>query len=471
MSGQIFWEATVALLASVANENGTLIEGLVDLISRSVDDETRQRASLHVLDWVGCAIAGAAGPIGRAARDGAIIFGAGPCTVVGSDASVAPFGAAFLNGLFGNQLEMDDIHRTSTLHPGPVVVPAALAAAEHKDGSATTLLDAIIKGYETVIRIGRSVGPQHYAMWHNTSTCGPFGAASAVGVMLGLTREQHIWALGNAGAQAAGPWRCRHEPVMTKQLHTGHAAGAGYAAAALAGAGLSGPRGMLEGEQGFFDAMAPDAMPEQVLADGDARWLMWDTSFKPWPACRHAHAAIDAALTIRRARTATVDIERVEIATYEDAIRFCDQAVPSTENEAKFSLQHAVAVTLADGPPDLDAFRSAKIAAAEIAALRARTSVKRSDRHNDAYPAHYGATVTVRFIDGTVRTATRDDALGDPAVPLDTDQLVGKARLLMGDAGVPLGSIDRVVEACLALPESVNTNTLTAALRSATTVV
>ena len=37
--------------------------------------------------------------------------------------------AAFANGAFGNVLEMDDVHREAILHPGPVVVPAALALA------------------------------------------------------------------------------------------------------------------------------------------------------------------------------------------------------------------------------------------------------------------------------------------------------------------------------------------------------
>ena len=449
--------------------SATLTEGLVDLIDRPIDQATLQRASLHVLDWVGCAVAGAATPVGRTVHDGASIFGPGDCTVLRQSTGSAPFGAAFVNGLFGNPLEMDDFHRTSTLHPGPVVIPAALAAAEHTGAPAPAFLVAIVKGYEAVIRIGRSVGPRHYAKWHNTSTCGPFGAAAAVGSVLALPRQQLVWALGNAGAQAAGPWRCRHEPVMTKQLHTAHAASAGYAAAAFAGTGLSGPRAMLEGEQGFFDAMAPDATPAQVLAGAHDPWLIWDTSFKPWPACRHTHPAIDAALAIREA-AATADIERIEIATFQDAIQFCDQADPKTEDEAKFSLQHAVAVTLADGPPDLDAFRGAKIAAADIGALRARTAVTRSDRHNHAYPAHYGATVTVQLGDGTTRAATRDDALGDPAVPLGTDKVVAKAHLLMADTGSPTAAIDAVVQACLALPQSDSVDTLATALRSATTI-
>ena len=68
--------------------------------------------------------------------------------------------AAFANGAFGNVLEMDDVHREAILHPGPVVVPAALALAAERDTGGPALLDAILRGYEAEIRVGRAMGHQ-----------------------------------------------------------------------------------------------------------------------------------------------------------------------------------------------------------------------------------------------------------------------------------------------------------------------
>jgi len=132
-------------------------------------------------------------------------------------------------GRVSNVLEMDDVDRQAVLHAGPTVIPAALAMAEHIGASEKDFLDAIVIGYEATIRIGRAVGAGHYAFWHNTATCGPFGAAAAACYLL-------------KGSQAAGLWQTRHEPdSMAKQLHAGHAAHAGVLAAILSKQGFHGP--------------------------------------------------------------------------------------------------------------------------------------------------------------------------------------------------------------------------------------
>ena len=101
-----------------------------------------------MLDWLGCAVIGATTVPGRMLVDyGRRQACSGRChaILVGAvEASVA----AFINGGFGNILEMDDIHRTSILHPGPVVIPAALACAQREKTTSTTFLDAVIRGEE-----------------------------------------------------------------------------------------------------------------------------------------------------------------------------------------------------------------------------------------------------------------------------------------------------------------------------------
>jgi 2-methylcitrate dehydratase PrpD len=146
-------------------------------------------------------------------------LGTGDCHAIGAG-RLAATGAAFVNGAYGNVLEMDDIHRAAILPAGPVVIPAALAVAERQGADAREFLSAVVRGYEAMIRIGRSVGPHHYRFWHKTSPCGPFGAAAAAASLLRLDPARTVWALGNAGTQASGPWQCRLEGAMSKQLHT-----------------------------------------------------------------------------------------------------------------------------------------------------------------------------------------------------------------------------------------------------------
>jgi 2-methylcitrate dehydratase PrpD len=426
----------------------TLTEGLVALLARPLAAADRARAALHVADWIGCAAAGAASETGARFLAHAAELSPGRARVMLGGA-LAARDAALINGAFGNLLEMDDVHREAVLHPGPVVIPAALALAAERDAPGAALLDAVIRGYEAEIRLGRALGAGHYRHFHPTATCGAFGAAAACASLLGLDAARLADALGNAASIAGGLWRCRHEAVATKQWHTAHAAAAGLDSARLAAHGVGGPRGILEGEQGFFAGLAPDADASRVLDAPEAAWLIHETSFKPWPACRHAHAAIDAALLLR-ARGVRAP-QRVELRVYADARLFCDRAAPRSEAEAKFSLQHAVAIALLDGAPPLDAFRPAAIARADVAALRARVVLAEDATLTEAYPRHFGAEIVA---DGVSARVT--DALGDPENPLAPDAVLAKARALLADAGVP----DRALAAALALAEGATARAL-----------
>jgi 2-methylcitrate dehydratase PrpD len=429
--------------------DASLTERLVALLARPIAEADRRRAALHLVDWIGCAAAGAASEPGTVFRDHAAQLPWGPARVVLGSRSTAR-GAALVNGAFGNVLEMDDVHREAILHPGPVVIPAALALAAERDVSGPDLLDAILRGYEAMIRIGRAMGRGHYAHFHPTATMGPFGAAAACGSLLGLDAERVAWALGNAGTQAGGVWQCRHEPVMTKQWHTARAASAGLEAAELAALGLSGPRHILEGQQGLFAAMAPDARPQRVLDGPDEPWMVHATSFKPWPACRHAHAAVDAALLLRE-RIAGRAIASVAVAAYADAISFCNRATPRSTIEAKFSLQHAVAVALLQGKPSLADFEPPALARPDLKALRERVSVAEDAGYTRAYPLHFGSSVAVTLEDGTTLREAVPDALGDPENPLDEAAILAKAAMLMQSVGV--AQPEAVIAAALALAD------------------
>ncbi len=433
----------------------SLTSQLFDILDRPITIDDQRRAALHVMDWIGCAAIGATTPAGAQFTSAVSLFGDGACRVVGGSRGVAPAAAAFANGGLGNIHEMDDIHRTSILHPGPVVIPAVLAAAEARDLSPADFLGGVVRGYEALIRIGRSVGPGHYANWHNTGSCGPFGAAAGVAFAIGLDRHGFMSALGNAGSTASGLWRCRHERVMTKHWHTARAAEDGLTAAIMAEKGMTGPAYILEGEQGFFAATAPDAMPTRVTADTDGPWLVYDTSFKPWAACRHAHPTIDAALAARDQLNGRADaIAALTIETYGDAIRFCDRPTPSSDVEAKFSLQHAAAVTLVSGAPQLDDFGAARRDDPETAGLRSKASVALSQPIEDAYPDHYGAAITVTLTDGQTRRFAAADATGDPARPMTEAAILAKAISLMEAAGIDARGIGPIIDTTMGLPDA-----------------
>lgn len=396
----------------MSGQIASLTEQLAALLARPVGPGDRARARRHLLDWLAC-VAGA-----RGSALAAVARTAEPDSLAR---------AAFM----GNLLEMDDVDRLGRLHPGPVIWPAALSAAREVAAPMGVLLDGAVRGYEAMIRVGRSLDAHHYAYWHPTATAGGFGAAAAAASILGLDPGRTAWALGHAGSLAGGLWQVRHEPAaMTKAVHVAQAALSGLWHARLARAGCPGPRAILEGPQGLWAAMTHAPDPAAVTAPA-AGWRLAEVSFKPWAACRHTHPAIDAALALPAGALADGPV-RVE--TYGDALAFCDRPAPATDSEARFSIQHAIAVVAVRGRPSPADFTAAALADPALAAARARVSVVRDPAFDRAYPAHFGA----RVLAGGA-TAVVADAWGDPEWPMDDVALVAKLEALAAWGGLAAG--------------------------------
>lgn len=414
----------------------SLTEHLAQQLQRPVDACARARAATLVVDWLGCALGGLRNPLAGQLAAVVRAQGEGSCTALTAGARTIG-DALLINGALGNVLEMDDVHRAAILHPGPVVIPVALAAAQQVNGNGCDLLDAVVRGYEATIRIGRALGTSHYRYWHPTSTAGAFGAAAAAASVLGLDAQATADALGTAGSRTGGLWQMRHESVPTKSLHNAQAAQSGWQAALLAQAGLRGPRRILEGEQGLFAATAPLAEPAGIVAE-ESDWLIHSTSLKPWPACRHAHPAIDA---LRDALAGARDGDRAQVVgisvrTYAEALRFCDRPAPQSELQAKFSLQHALAAICVHGTPQLEHYTQSACSDTAVAALRQCISVAEDAACTARFPQHYGAAVAVQLADGRQLQAQRIDAWGDPEQPMQLADVDAKAMALARWGGV-----------------------------------
>jgi 2-methylcitrate dehydratase PrpD len=409
-------------------------------------------ARLFLLDWLACAVAGTATAPGRIAIDEGRDHGSGPCRVLGlgeeRDADVA----AFVNGALSHIVEMDDLDRGSVVHPGTVVIPAALAAAEAVNAPGDRFLTAVVVGYEAAIRIGEAVGRSHYRFWQNTATCGTFGAAAAAGFVYGLNADQMTWALGNAGSVAGGLWQFNHDGAMTKHLHTGRAASTGLLAARLAARGFTGAAEILEGPQGFFAAMSTDAKPgrvtralECVLGSSDCNWKIRGVSIKPHASCRHTHPAVDAAIGLReRLGSDAGEVERVQVETYGTALQVTDTPRPTNAYQAKFSLQYCTAQALCHGRVGLHDFAPDRLSDRAIRELMTRIELVVDPDFDAAYPGVWSARVTVELADGRAETATVEAPKGDPENPVDWDEVVAKFRDLA--TGTPFEpQVDRMV--------------------------
>ena len=418
------------------------------VFEKEICPQDLHRASLHVLDWVGCSAMGIKSDVGK--KLGAMISNEqqhpnGYCSVLFSRQAHWQE-ALMVNGAVGNVLEMDDVHRASILHPGPVIIPAALAVAEKEKLSMKAFLSAIIRGYEVTIRIGQSIGRSHYQYFHNTSSIATVGAAVAAASLLSLSRSEVVDAMGNALSRTGGLWQMRNEVVDTKQFHNAEAARTGVDAARLAQAGITGPNFIIEGPQGLFNAMSTDADTSSVMKEQSA-WMMYDCSFKPWPACRHAHPAIDVFKgLIERDELVLSNIEHVQIFTYQDAITFCDRLTPETSLQAKFSIQHSIALLLDGRALSLAQYQVDKLDSERLTELRSKVSIHLDATVESNYPQHFGARIELVTYDGKRYKHEIVDTLGDPECPLSDQQLAFKARTLLAQAGISEDKIDGLVD-------------------------
>ncbi len=401
----------------------SLTESLVTLINaKAIDGDDLDQAALFTLDALANAIAG------RNSEPGRIL------TQWWAEQPPSPMALSFVLGGLTHILEVDDLHKESVVHPGCVVVPAAYAVAKRRGTGGRDFLRAVLRGFEATCRVGMAVGAQHYKIWHNTATCGPYGSAFAVADLLGLDAAETVHALGNAGTQSSGLWQFLETGAMSKQLHAGHAAQAGLHAAELARLGFTGPPKILEGDKGFFAAACPDAVPGAVLRGANDLWQLRQTSIKPWPSCRHTHPAVDAAIELSE-QVGNRAVTGIRIETYQAAFDVCDRPDPHSEYAAKFSLQHCVAAALRDGGLAFGSFDTDSRTV--LGQLRDATEIVVTPAYSDPYPRAWGSAVTVALSDGAEIAATRQHCLGDPDAPLDHAAMTDKAAMLLAHGGHP----------------------------------
>ena len=99
-------------------------------------DPVREVARQCVLDYLGCAIAGAGDPlVGILLAEITEAGGAAQASVVGQRQRLPALSAALLNGAAAHALDYDDVNIAMPGHPSVAILPGLLALAELKGSS------------------------------------------------------------------------------------------------------------------------------------------------------------------------------------------------------------------------------------------------------------------------------------------------------------------------------------------------
>lgn len=404
-------------------------------------ETTRRAVRSAILDTLGAGLYGLGTPWTKMTCDwvrrGAGPFAGTPLASIWGDPSpsLRPIDAALANGVAAHAFELDDFH-TAKLHPGAVVLPAALALAEGMNASCRALFTAVAAGYEIMIRTSVALDPSAAKTrgWHLTGVCGSIGAAVAGAVLLGLDAEQTAWAIGLGGTQSAGLFAFNADGAMSKRLHAGCAARNGVFAAELAELGFTGPTQLYEAADGGFLKAFSDASRYGPLTEGlGSTYLLETTMFKPYSACGSLHSYIDAALDLRSRFGGPPDPNKRIRAGMSKVVDIqCGfEYEPGTELNAQMSARYCLAVAFLDGAVLPPQFTPARMRDPEILELARRIELVHDPDLDGIYPEHFVGWAEVEKAEGGFERSYVLDPSGSTANPDREPALVSKFRTLM----------------------------------------
>jgi len=338
--------------------------------------------------------------------------------------------AVFANASCAHALDMDDGHRFGALHPGTVIVPAALGAAELAKASTKDLIMGIVLGYEVMIRIGMAINPSSLNRgFHTTGITGAFGAGAAAAKIMKLSQEQTVGALGLAGLQGSGVLQVNHddEGAKVKPINPARAAQSGLLSCILAQKGAKGPLDIFEGEDGFLKAFTDEVKKDLLTHDLGKKFEICNTYTKLYAACRHTHACIDAALeAFHRSQIGVEEINSIAVETYPAAIRLAGIADVTTPSAARFSIPFSVALALIKKDAGADKYCDENIRDETIQRLCRKVTLSFSEKWETLYPDKRGATVRIIDKKNKEWSAEVDLAKGEPENPAAWNEVYQK---------------------------------------------
>jgi len=263
---------------------GVLAEFAAALRYDDLPASVRDHCKDLLLDALACALAGHQGEeTHQMAALAAALAQSGEASVIGGG-RLSLAGATLLNGYLITATTMCDVHRATMTHVTPEVIPAALAIAEREGNSGRDLLVAIAAGCEVTTRIGNGLDyPVFRARgWHGPGVLGPFGAAAAVGRLLGFDAETMARAFGLAGSQAAGTFAAWGTPTV--KFHQCRGSLSGLMAALLAEQKFVATREFLTAKDGgLFNTYASGGRLDLAIGDLGRRWELEQIALRLWP--------------------------------------------------------------------------------------------------------------------------------------------------------------------------------------------
>ncbi len=271
---------------------------IAGLSYKDLPPQVIERGKTRILDALSSCFAGRDLPWSQIAAK-LVENSKGRSTILGYEAKVAAIDAALANAVLSHSILMED-YALGAGHPGPVVVPVALAVAEEEGLPGTDVITAIVLGYDVLCRVGLGLGDKTRPGFRAVPVLGPFGAVVTAGKLLKLNEDQLANAIGYAANFASGISENWSYGSMEGMFHAGIAARNGILLTTLVRMGATAAETALEGKHGFYMAFSGSTGDmNAVTAELGKRFLIMELMAKPCPACVNHQIPIDLALMLK----------------------------------------------------------------------------------------------------------------------------------------------------------------------------
>jgi len=388
---------------------------------------------LHVLDSLGCLVAGSCLEPGKLAYNFAVATSGSAgshatATLFGTGARVSYLDAVQALSVAAHCGEMDDIHGGAGTCIGGMIVPAMIAAAEKFGGTGRRFLEAVVVGYETTARVGLAINaPSLFARgWWPSSICGAFGVAAAGAKYLDWPVDKTVNALGIASLHAGGMITGGNEGATARHLIFGRAAQNGIVSLLAAEHGLTGPKRAFEDPRGFCLTLCSE--PKWEYLEDTARYHLLDVAFKPYPCARQLHAGVEALLTLMRQYNVTPNmIEEVELSVpTANATMVSRPLTPISRAATLGSGQYVMAVTALRGKMDLQSFEGQFLNDLEVHALMSKVKVTGEKELDRYFPQYWAGRATLKLAHGQACTHEVIIPKGERLNPMTAEEVKQK---------------------------------------------
>ena len=395
--------------------------------------EVIQAAKLHILDSLGCLLAGTQLEPGKLAYDLAVAASGsagsnGAATLFGTDARVAYLDAVQAMSVAAHCGEMDDIHSGAGTCIGGMIVPALLGMAEKFGGSGGKFLEAAIVGYETTTRVGLAINaPSLFAHgWWPSTVCGAFGVAAAGAKFLSWSTGMTANALGIASLHTGGMITGGNEGATARHLAFGHATQNGVLSLLAAEQGFTGPKRAFEDQRGFCLTLCNE--PKWEYLRNSEGFHLPEVAFKPYPCARQLHAGVEALLSLIQQHSITPKmIEEIELSLPTPNASMVNRPSMALSRAAILgSGQYVMAATTARGKMDLSSFEEEFLGNEQVLSLMRKVKVKASTELDRHFPKYWPGRVSVKLADGLCVAHEVIIPKGESGNPMTRDEIEGK---------------------------------------------